>query len=134
VWSIAVLAIAGLVYFVNVSEQQTGIVHVFSEQSKAAITLYNELQQRPSLRQTQRDLREYGQAVQAIDASSCPKDFQLAWFDYASAVTDLSQKNLAASVIGSTSKGLLELVMSAWTHDGKLTEDAVQDRTRSLTT
>ena len=121
-----VVAIAigvGTVYFVNDARGQDAMVNVFSEQSKAAVDLKNELHERRSLSQTQRDLREFAQAVQAIDTSSCPKDFRLAWFDYASAVTDLSRKNLEASAI----KDAVELEASVWMKDGKLAEDAMQD-------
>jgi hypothetical protein len=119
----AIALVLGVGHFVIASEHQTSIVNVFSEQSQAATDLHDELQRHPSLLQTQRGLREYAQAVQAIDASSCPKDFQLAWFDYVSAVTDLSQKNLTATAI----KDGLKLEASVWTKDGKLAEDVAQD-------
>jgi hypothetical protein len=111
---------------INVKNQAT-IVRVFSEQSKAAITFQEELKasngKKQSLSELQMDLKTYAQALQSIDASLCPKDFRLAWFDYVSSVTDLSNKNFGVSAFGD----VFEIAMSAWTKDGKLAENAVRD-------
>jgi len=135
-FAISVIAIAivvgcGVLYLANNIRIQKTIVRVFTEQSKAANKFQAELQEskdeneppRLQTREVQQALKTYAQAVQSIDASMCPKNFRLAWFDYVTAVTDLSNKNLAATAF----KDALELGMSAWTKDGKLAEDALQD-------
>lgn len=109
----------------KVDSQET-IVKVFSEQSKAAAQLRQDINggnQKPTIPEMRRALRAYANAVQSINASLCPKDFRLAWFDYVSEVSDESDKNLTMSAVGD----LLELEMSAWTHDGKLAENALKD-------
>ena len=120
---VVAVAVAGSVYLVHARNQQTNIVKVFSENSKAAMGLQDELHGRRSLSQTQRDWKDFAQSLQAIDASSCPKDFRLAWFDYVSAVTDLSHKIQTANAL----KDAVELEMSVWMKDGKLAEPAMQD-------
>lgn len=120
------IGIAGVVYLVN-ARNQTNISNVFSQQSQAANRLGNELHGLPSIPQIQRAWQDFAQGVQAIDVSSCPKDFQLAWFDYISAVKDLSQEHTTASFTANTIKGLLEIGMSAVTKNVKLTEDALRD-------
>lgn len=129
--AIAIVIGSGVLYLANNIRIQKTIVRVFTEQSKAANKLQTELQEskdeneppRLQTREVQQALKTYAQAVQSIDASMCPKNFRLAWFDYVTAVTDLSNKNLAATAF----KDVLELGMSAWTKDGKLAEDALQD-------
>ena len=121
--AIAIAVVVGVGYFVNIGKNQIAIVNVFSEQTKAVTKLQVKLQGVKTLPDTQRTLKDYAQAVQAIDVSWCPTDFRLAWFDYVSAVTDLSEKNLAASAI----KDVLALAMSVYTKDGKLTENVMQD-------
>ena len=121
-----VLAVAigiGVVSFAFYANNQVTIVKVFAEQGKAARKFHDEIQRDQRLPVLQRALKNYAQELQSIDASSCPKDFRLAWFDFVSAVSDLSQKNIMASAI----MDVFKVGMSAWTKDGKLTEDALKD-------
>jgi hypothetical protein len=127
------LAIGGI-WLANNTKNQMAIVNVFSEQSKAAMKFQAELkgnngqEQRPEMKRSrfqiqQEALKNYAQALQSIDYSSCPKKFKLVWFDYVSSVADLSDKNFTTMTV----KDLLELGMSAYTRDGKLTQDVIQD-------
>lgn len=124
---IALAVAVGIGCFLIYAKDQTAIVKVFSRQNDAAMKLQAELNaskgKKLEMADIQQALSTYAQSLQNIDYSSCPKNFRLAWFDYTSSVSDFSNKNFEMSAI----KDLLELGMSAWTKDGKLTEDALQD-------
>ena len=123
---LGVVIAVGAVWLFNVARDQAAIVKVFSEQSIAANQLQAELQTGKAKKgpvNAQRALKHYAQALQSIDYSSCPERFRLAWFDYVTSVVDWSNRNLGAIGI----KDLLELGMSVYTRDGRLTEDVAQD-------
>lgn len=114
------IALGVLVHRVNASEQRAAIANVLSEQEQAATKFQDELQR--NRLQAQRDWKDFAQSVQAINASSCPKDFRLAWFDYVSAVTDVSEMSFTRFTVD-----LSELVAAVKTTDGKLGENAMRD-------
>jgi hypothetical protein len=115
--AVGLAALLVVAHFLKAAHNQTVIAKVFSEQAKAAQTL----QGVNSLADKKKALMAYSQDVRSIDASTCPKDFQAAWFDFVTAVTTETEKNVS----GTELKSLPEL--SAWLKAHHLTLDAMRN-------
>jgi hypothetical protein len=131
VFFLAMSAVLGIMvalrapHFVSNNMAKVAIIDVLQQQKIAAAKFQEGIKsiKGPSqLSELPRILDDYTKSVQSIDSSSCPTNFQLAWYNYTCALQDVDDSNFLA-------KGLLsvfEIGMSVYTKDGKLTEDALQ--------
>jgi hypothetical protein len=77
----------------NRARQQDAIIKVFSENAQAGAKLHGIV----GRTNQQEAMQTYVQKLQAIDCSSCPKDFRLAWSDFVSAAAEMHSNNIAAT-------------------------------------